>query len=113
MSVPRGKFSVRILVTGGLGVVGTAIVQELESRGQDVWIADLPHHFSEKYYRCDVSSYRQLERIFDLQKFDIVYHLAAEFGRWNGEDFYEMMWRANAVGTKYVLRLQARPGFRQ
>ncbi len=44
--------------------------------------------------------------------FDHVYHAAAEFGRWNGEDFYETLWRTNAVGTKNVIRLQERLGFR-
>jgi dTDP-glucose 4,6-dehydratase len=41
-----------------------------------------------------------------------VYHCAAEFGRWNGEDFYETLWHTNAVGTKNVIRLQERIGFR-
>ena len=31
-----------------------------------------------------------------LGPFDYVYHCAAEFGRWNGEDFYETLWRTNA-----------------
>jgi dTDP-glucose 4,6-dehydratase len=47
-----------------------------------------------------------------LGPFDYVYHTAAEFGRWNGEDFYETLWRANAVGTKNVIRLQERLKFR-
>jgi dTDP-glucose 4,6-dehydratase len=37
--------------------------------------------------------------------------LAAEFGRWNGEDYYEQVWRTNAVGTKNILRMQEREGF--
>jgi dTDP-glucose 4,6-dehydratase len=41
-----------------------------------------------------------------------VYHPAAEFGRRNGEDFYETMWKVNAVGTKNLLMLQRRMGFR-
>ena len=41
-----------------------------------------------------------------LGRFDVVYHAAAEFGRWNGEDFYESLWRTNAVGTKNVIRLE-------
>lgn len=102
----------KILVTGGLGAVGTALVDVLEARSHDVWVCDLPHHFKEKYLRCNVSMYRQLEKIFEKHKFDVVYHLAAEFGRWNGEDFYETMWLANAVGTKNVLRLQTKYGFR-
>jgi dTDP-glucose 4,6-dehydratase len=41
-----------------------------------------------------------------------VYHCAAEFGRWNGEDFYEMLWKTNAVGTKNIIRLQEQNKFR-
>jgi len=54
-----------------------------------------------------------LERVFErLGPFDYVYHCAAEFGRWNGEDFYETLWRTNAVGTKNVIRLQERLNFK-
>jgi dTDP-glucose 4,6-dehydratase len=41
-----------------------------------------------------------------------VFHLAGEFGRRNGEDYYETMWRANAIGVKNLLSLQRRHGFR-
>lgn len=100
-----------ILVTGGLGAIGAPLTEELESRGHEVWVADLPWSERERYYRCDVSEYRQLERIFEQQDFDYVYHLAAEFGRKNGEDFYETMWASNVIGTKNMLRLQADHGF--
>jgi len=101
-----------ILVTGGLGSLGSRLVDELESRGHDVWIADLPHSDRDRYYRVDVSEYRQLERVFEDHDFDYVYHLAAEFGRRNGEDFYESMWEANAIGTKNIIRMQREHGFR-
>ncbi|TKX48533.1 NAD(P)-dependent oxidoreductase [Halorubrum sp. SD690R] len=101
-----------ILVTGGLGSVGSPLVDELEARGHDVWVADLPWSEREKYYRCDVGEYRQLARIFEDREFDFVYHLAAEFGRMNGENFYETMWRSNATGTKHMLRLQQEHGFK-
>jgi len=59
------------------------------------------------YARCDIGEFRQVERVFEsLGPFDYVYNCAAEFGRWNGEDFYENLWRTNAVGTKNVIRLQ-------
>lgn len=102
----------RILVTGGLGAIGAPLTEELEQRGHDVWVADLPWSEREQYYRCDVSEYRQLAAVFEDQKFDYVYHLAAEFGRKNGEDFFETMWNSNAVGTKNMLRLQQEHGFR-
>lgn len=101
-----------ILVTGGLGAIGAPLTAELESRDHDVWVADLPWNEREQYYKCDVSQYRQLEAVVDGHDFDYVYHLAAEFGRKNGEDFYETMWESNAIGTKNVLRLQAEHGFR-
>jgi len=101
-----------ILVTGGLGSVGSRLVEELESREHDVWIADLPHSNRDHYYRTDVSEYRQVERVFEDRDFDYVYHLAAEFGRRNGEEYYDTMWKANAIGTKNVIRLQEEHGFK-
>lgn len=102
----------KILVTGGKGVVGTSLVAELKSRGHEVWFCDLKHSHEANYYRCDVSKYRPLEAIFARHDFEYVFHLAAEFGRWNGEDYYEELWMSNAVGTKNLLRLQEIHGFK-
>lgn len=115
----------RILVTGGLGTVGGGLVNELRTRGHHVVSCDLAHQPNEigfslttdmevpLYARCDVSEFRQIERVFErMGPFDYVYHCAAEFGRWNGEDFYETLWRTNAIGTKNIIRLQERLKFR-
>jgi dTDP-glucose 4,6-dehydratase len=102
----------KILATGGLGTVGSFLVEELRGRGHEVWVCDLYHHHNRQSIRCDVSQYRQLERLFASHPFDYVYHLAGEFGRWNGEDFYENLWSSNAVGTKNILRMQEKYGFR-
>jgi dTDP-glucose 4,6-dehydratase len=53
-----------------------------------------------------------LERAFEQWKFDFVYHLAAEYGRWNGEDYYENLWQTNAIGTKHLIRLQEKLKFK-
>lgn len=115
----------RILVTGGLGTVGAGLIGELRGRGHHVVSCDLHHQPDEigfslrtdveapVYARSDVGEFRQLERVFErCGPFDYVYHCAAEFGRWNGEDFYETLWRTNAIGTKNVIRLQERLKFR-
>lgn len=101
-----------ILVTGGLGTVGHVLVGELRRRGHKVWICDLPHHHDPQYFRCDVANYRQLLRIMNQCAFDVVYHLAAEFGRWNGEDYYDTLWESNVIGTKNIVRLQEEKGFK-
>lgn len=102
----------RVLITGGLGFIGTNLVQELESRGHDVWVCDLHQSERQKYVRCDVSEFRQLEWIFNQHNFDYVYHLAAEYGRWNGEGYYENLWRTNVIGTKNLIRIQEQKKFR-
>ena len=113
----------KVLVTGGVGAVGTYLVKELRSRGHEVFVADHKHTREPNYARCDVGEFRQVERLWagggwdqgslsKPHKFDVVYHLAAEFGRWNGEDYYENVWRTNAVGTKNIIRMQEREGFK-
>jgi len=119
------KSSKKILVTGGLGVVGVGLAKELKQRGYDVVSCDLRHGEFEKgfgvktdidkafYARCDIGEFRQVERIFaEMGPFDYVYNCAAEFGRWNGEDFYENLWRTNVVGTKNIIRLQEQLNFK-
>ena len=100
------------MVTGGLGVIGRHLTSILRQRGHEVWTADHSHHHGPEHIRCDVGSYRQVERMLEGNDFDFVYHLAAEFGRWNGEDYYDTLWRTNATGTKNVIRLQEKLGFK-
>ncbi len=66
----------RVLVTGGLGTVGTGLVNELRGRGRHVVSCDVAHRPDEVgfslrtdvseplYARCDVGEFRQLERVF-------------------------------------------------
>jgi dTDP-glucose 4,6-dehydratase len=115
----------KILVTGGLGVIGKGLVTYLKKQDYEVVSCDLQHSEFERgfcvktdnknafYARCDIGEYRQLEQFFEkLGPFDYVYNCAAEFGRWNGEDFYENLWRTNVVGVKNIIRLQERLNFK-
>ena len=102
----------RILVTGGAGFIGTNLVNELKRRDHKVIAIDVYNTEREDYLRADVQNYRQLEEVFDRWTFDYVYHLAAEYGRWNGEDYYENLWVTNVIGTKHLLRLQEKLKFR-
>lgn len=115
----------RILVTGSKGIIGSKLVEVLKERGHSVFGADYLHHPGEvgfiqrmsneewSYARCDISEYRQIERIFnEAGPFELVYNCAAEFGRWNGEDYYEQMWKTNAIGLKHIIRLQEKMKFK-
>lgn len=115
----------RILITGSKGVVGTMLSGILRERGHEVFGVDLAHHDGEigwehamsssefTYARCDIGNFRELARVFEKAgPFDFVYNAAAEFGRWNGEDYYERVWNSNAIGTKNVIRLQEQMKFK-
>jgi dTDP-glucose 4,6-dehydratase len=101
----------KILVTGSHGTLGRPLVAELNRRGHEVWGCDLQHHSYENYFRADMSKYRQLERVFE-QPYDYVYHLAAEFGRINGEEYYDTLWETNVIGTRNILEFQRSKGFK-
>jgi len=103
----------KILITGDMGVLGSKLRKELEGRGLRVFGIDLNSSHNPNHERADVGQFRQMERVFDRHgPFDFVYHTAAEFGRWNGEEYYEQLWQSNAVGTKNMIRLQEKLGFK-
>ena len=102
----------KILVTGGLGSIGYVLVNKLKQINNEIYFCDLNHFNEKNYLRCDVSSFYQLHKLFKKIKFDYVFHLGGEFGRWNGEDYYENMWKTNVIGTKNLIRLQEEYGFK-
>lgn len=102
----------KILVTGGRGFIGTNLTNKLRSRGHDVWTCDILQGEDPQHIKVDTGVYQQVDSMFRLHTFDFVYHLAAEYGRWNGEDHYENLWRTNVVGTKNMLRLQEQHRFK-
>lgn len=93
----------RILITGSEGVLGSKLKTELRFRGNEVYGCDLAHSSDEQVMRADIAERRQLTRVFQWARPDIVYHFAAEFGRFNGESYYEQLWKSNCIGTQNVI----------
>jgi dTDP-glucose 4,6-dehydratase len=100
-----------VLVIGSEGTIGRPLAQELERRGHRVHRADARHTDRVDYTRCDASEFRQVSNLLE-NDFDFVYNLAAEFGRRNGEDYYEQVWKTNVIGLKHLITLQKRKKFR-
>lgn len=92
----------RILVTGSQGTLGSKLVAELVRRGHDVVGSDI-RHGEKNEIRADVAEMRQVTRVFQYVKPEVVYHLAAEFGRNNGQEYYEQLWKSNVIGTRNII----------
>jgi dTDP-glucose 4,6-dehydratase len=96
---------VKILVTGSEGTLGRPLVSQLSSNGHELHGIDLDHSGTLTTTRADVREFRQVQRVFDDVRPDLVFHLAAEFGRINGNEWFEQNWTTNMVGTRNVIDL--------
>jgi dTDP-glucose 4,6-dehydratase len=96
---------VKVLVTGSEGTLGRPLVSQLVENGHDVHGVDLDHSGTITTTRADVREHRQLRRVFDSEQPELVFHLAAEFGRINGNEWFEQNWTTNMVGTRNVIDL--------
>lgn len=113
----------KILITGSQGVIGSELSKILKRKGHSVFGLGRTHIESnyghtlgniknETYFKCDIAEYRELQYVIGYVQPDLVYNCAAEFGRWNGERFYERLWRSNVIGTKHLIKLQEIYGFK-
>ena len=74
----------KILVTGGAGFIGSTLVDKLIEEGNEVVIIDDLSSGQKsylnpaaKFYHVDICS-EKIAKIFKTEKFDVVYHLAAQ-----------------------------------
>lgn len=102
-----GPFRGSVLITGGLGTLGAPLAKELRRRKRcEVFTCDIRHSGEPNHFRADVANSRQMRQVLMAAQPTYVYHLAAEFGRQNGEDYFEQLWRTNVIGTRTILELQ-------
>lgn len=94
----------KILVTGGAGFIGTALIKKLLSEGHDVQSLDnyevgsILNHQDDCFYMA-----KDIEDIGEMAKdFDIIYHLAALSRIQPSFNQPEETFRVNTIGTQKV-----------
>ncbi|MGI9253331.1 MAG: GDP-mannose 4,6-dehydratase, partial [Thermomicrobiales bacterium] len=112
----------RTLVTGGLGMIGSHLVDALLDRGDDVFVMDnlltgrwenLAHRAGDPRLRLVLADLRDpLPREIATASFDRIYHLASpasprDYGRYPVETLL-----TNAIGTAHMLDLALVTGAR-
>ena len=103
----------KYLITGSEGNIGNALKEVFhDQKIENYACLDITHKNKNNYMRCDISNFRQIKRAIDKFQPNIIINLAGEFGRWNGEDYYENLWKTNAIGVKHFLELQKEYGFK-
>jgi UDP-glucose 4-epimerase len=102
---------VNILITGGAGFIGNHLSRALLEKGHSITVVDLPEKISAckiqgaKLKAIDICHYSEMEKEFQGETLDIIYHLAAQTsGRISQED-PELDVNTNAKGTLNVVRL--------
>lgn len=79
----------KILVTGGSGFIGSRLVEELVNRGADVAVVDISDdensyffrqqlHKKSRFFKIDITDRQKITNFIVKNKFDYIYHLAAE-----------------------------------
>ncbi len=99
----------KILVTGGAGFIASNLVDRLISEGHQVVIMDdlstgLKEYINPQahFYQIDILA-PKVEEIFALQKFDLVFHLAAQISVVKSVENPEFDNRVNVLGGLNIL----------
>ena len=97
----------KILITGGLGYLGRALVSALSIDHQIIVIIRKKDHKANKYKKPNVIYYNiedtNIEKLFSEKKIEIILHTATLYGR-EGENFTDVV-NSNLTFPLELLRL--------
>lgn len=102
----------KILITGGLGFIGSHLEPVLIKKGHNVTIMDRIRINRPNYYRGDICDYSRMEHIFQKSKPGLVIHLAAVVSHKESEETPYMMYKGlygvslPVLGTLYRTHLE-------
>lgn len=96
----------KVLITGGLGFIGSSLKKRLTDQGHEVVVLDLFVRDYDDYVRADVTEFLDLwKTVRTFGNFDLVIHMAGEVGRLIGEEHPHRMVMVNDVGTINIIHL--------
>jgi nucleoside-diphosphate-sugar epimerase len=100
----------RVLVTGGAGFLGNALVDRLRRDGVEAVASDLgPGAGNPSGLRaCDLTDRRQVDALVDHQPFDTIIHCGAISGPMVMAERPLDIWQINVTGTAYLLEAARR-----
>lgn len=102
----------KILVTGGAGFIGSNLVDGLVAAGHDVFVVDNLStggksnlNANVKFYETDICDKLELKNIFETEKPEVVFHLAAQASVSVSVDNPALDVNVNVIGTINLLEL--------
>jgi nucleoside-diphosphate-sugar epimerase len=105
------------LITGVSGEVGHSLIKKLHAQKYKIVAADIKDpeeeisDFLDKFYKCDISDKKAVEKIFEDQEFDTIFHLASILST-GGEKDPELAINVNIGGTINLLEATTNQGLR-
>ncbi|KQX66380.1 MULTISPECIES: NAD-dependent epimerase/dehydratase family protein [unclassified Paenibacillus] len=109
----------RVLITGGLGFIGSHVAERFYKEGHQIFIIDNlssgnPENLSTPYklYSLNVESSKCVE-VFNSHKFDVVVHLAAQINVATSLENPFLDAKSNILGLNNMLNLSAKYGVKK
>ncbi len=110
----------KILVTGGIGFVGSHIVDQLVEQGQQVVVIDNIStgnkeriHPETHFYEADIANEQEINEIFAIEKPEVVIHQAAQIQVPISMENPLLDARVNIMGTLNILEASRQHGVRK
>jgi UDP-glucose 4-epimerase len=102
----------RVLVSGGAGFLGSALVDRLRRDGVEAIGSDLGHGAADPagLRACDLTDRRQVDALVDNQQIDTIIHAGAVSGPMVMAERPLDIWQINVTGTAYLLEAARRNG---
>jgi nucleoside-diphosphate-sugar epimerase len=100
-----------VLVTGGAGMIGSHLIDVLLARGCRVSVIDnlssgyrdnIPDVPPDHFFPLDIAQEAHLDAVFE-RRFDVVFHLAANFANKNSVEHPERDLLTNGLGILHIL----------